>query len=462
MTKLLDIVNSPWAIDPAKLEEIQGIYLTHLRGEKIDIAALEARMGRPLQNEAKAYEVIDGVAILPLEGVVAKRMNLFSQISGGMSSELATRDLRQALDDPAVHSIIQWVDSPGGTVDGTQGYAYEAYAARGRKPIVSLASGCMASAAYWFGAAAEKVYIADLTTIVGQIGIVAKHVDTSGAEAKAGIKTTEIAAGKYKRVASSYEPLSPEGRQSIQDQVDYTYSIFVADVARFRGVSEEQVLEDMAEGRVFIGQQAIDAGLVDGVSTLDALIEQLNRDRAGAAPRPHTSPTTTTSMKGSSMNLEKLKAEHPELFKAVHDEAFAAGSTAERCRIQAVEAALIPGHEALIAGLKFDGKTSGGDAALAVNKAERDIRVAQAAANTAAAPKPVATVPAPTVTQPAAAVNEAEAARVASLPIDERCKAQWEANTGGVRGEFTSLAEMTAYAKAVESGKVKQIGRKAA
>jgi hypothetical protein len=97
-----------------------------------------------------------------------------------------------------------------------------------------------------------------------------------------------------------------------------------------------------------------------------------------------------------------------------------------------------------------------------VNKAERDIRVAQAAANTAAAPKPVATVPAPTVTQPAAAVNEAEAARVASLPIDERCKAQWEANTGGVRGEFTSLAEMTAYAKAVESGKVKQIGRKAA
>lgn len=448
MTKLLDIVNAPWAIQPEKLEEIQGIYFTHLRGEKIDIHQVEARLGRPLQNEPRAYEVVDGVAILPLEGVVAKRMNLFSQISGGMSTELASRNLRQALEDPAVHSVIQWVDSPGGTVDGSQSYAYDVFNARARKPIVTLASGVMASAGYWFGAAAGRVYIADLTTIVGQIGIVAKHVDTSGAEAKAGIKTTEIAAGKFKRVVSAYEPLTAEGRQSIQDQVDYLYSIFVSDVARFRGVSEDKVLEDMAEGRVFIGQQAIEAGLVDGVSTLDDLIAQLNRERAGVAQRPPSSKS------GASMDLEKLKAEHPALFKAIHDEAYAAGATAERARIQAVEATLIPGHEALVQTLKFDGKSTGADAALAINAAERKVREGQAQANAAAAPPVVPQKPAPAVTQTAEAKAAEEQERLAKLPLEERCKAEWAASAD-LQAEFTSLGAYTAFKKAEAAGQAR-------
>jgi len=458
MSKLLDILNSPWAIQPEKLEEIQGIYLTHLRGEKIDLAGVEARLGRPLANEPKSYEVVDGVAVLPVEGVVAKRMNLFSQISGGMSTELASRNLRAALEDPSVHSIIQYVDSPGGTVDGTQTYAEDVFKARGVKPIVTLASGTMASAAYWFGAAADKVYIAEQTTVVGQIGVVAKHVDSSGAEAKAGVKTTEIAAGKYKRVVSAYEPLTDEGRKHIQDQVNAVYSVFVADVAKYRGVSEDIVVKEMAEGRIFIGQQAIDAGLVDGVSTLDALITSLNRDRAGAAQRP---PVPT--FKGSNpMDKAKLQAEHPELFKAVIAEGFALGAAAEMARIQAVEAALIPGHEKLIAALKFDGKTTGGDAALAVNQAERDMRLAQGKANIAEAPAPLVQTPAQTVVAGLGDAEKAEQQRIAGLPVEDRCKAQWEANAGGVRGDFLSLADYTAYTKAFESGKVKQLGRKAA
>jgi capsid assembly protease len=458
MSKLLDILNSPWAIQPEKLEEIQGIYLTHLRGEKIDIAALEARLGRPLANEPKSYEVIDGVAVLPVEGVVAKRMNLFSQISGGMSTEMASRNLRAAEADPNVHSIIQYVDSPGGTVDGTQNYAQDVYSVRGKKPIVTLASGVMASAAYWFGAAADKVYITDLTTVVGQIGVVAKHVDTSGAEAKAGVKTTEIAAGKYKRVVSAYEPLSDAGRQHIQDQVDAVYSVFVADVAKYRGVSEEIVVKDMAEGRIFIGQQAIDAGLVDGVSTLAALIAQLNANRAGVAQRP-----SLPSFKGSnSMDKAKLQAEHPELFRALVAEYTAAGAAAEIARIQAVKAASMPGHEKLIATLMFDGKTTGGEAASAVIAAENEIRAKQGQAGKDDAPNAVAQVPGKTVEAGAAAKEKAEQERIAALPVEERCKALWDANTGNVRADFVALADYTAFTKALEAGKVKQIGRKAA
>jgi capsid assembly protease len=398
--KLLDIITAPWAIQPDKLLEIQAIYATHLRGEKIDIAAVEARIGRPLANEPKPYEVIDGVAVLPVEGVMAKRANMFMQISGGLSMEIAARDLQNAVDDTSVHSIILAIDSPGGTVDGTQTFANAITAARAFKPVVALASGTMASAAYWAGSAAQAVYIVDGTTAVGSIGVVATHRDMSGAEEKAGVKTTEIYAGQYKRIASAYEPLSKAGRQSIQDQVDYTYALFVGAVAQQRGVSEEKVLKDMADGRVFMGQQAIDAGLVDGVSTLGALIKQLNQDRASGQTSGAGAARKASNSKGQNMSItrEQLAAQAPELLAAVQAE----GATAERTRIQAVEGQLIPGHEALINTMKFDGKSSPGDAAMAVNAAEKQSRTAQATALANDAPQPVPQAAAPTVTQPAA------------------------------------------------------------
>ncbi|MDP3797400.1 MAG: signal peptide peptidase SppA [Polaromonas sp.] len=268
---VLDVVNAPWAITPDKLREIQAFYSAYLRGEKSDIGAIEDRLGRPLANERKPYILSDGVAVINLEGIIAKKMNLFTQISGGTSTELATQDLRTALADSAVNSIILLIDSPGGTVDGTQALSDQVYAARRVKPIVALASGMMASAAYWIGSAAMAVYISEQTTVTGSIGVVTSHVDMSGAEAQKGIKTTEIYAGKFKRVASAYSPLSDDGRTSIQEQVDYLYSVFVGDVAKNRGVSVDAVLQKMADGRLFTGQQGIEAGLVDGVATLEGL-----------------------------------------------------------------------------------------------------------------------------------------------------------------------------------------------
>ena len=419
--KLLDVITAPWAIEPSKLLEIQAIYATHLRGEKIDIAGVEARIGKPLANEIKTYEVIDGVAVLPIEGVMAKRANMFMQISGGASMEIVARELQSAVDDPTVHSIILSIDSPGGTVDGTQSLANAIAKAGSIKPVVALASGTMASAAYWAGSAAQAVYIVDGTTAVGSIGVVATHRDMSGAEAQQGIKTTEVYAGQYKRIASAYEPLSKAGRQSIQDQVDYTYALFVGAVAQQRGVSEDKVLKDMADGRVFMGQQAIDAGLVDGVSTLGDLISKLNTDRASGqttragAARNQANPTGTNM----TITREQLAAQSPELLQAI----LAEGASAERTRIQAVEGQLIPGHEALINTLKFDGKSGPGDAAMAVNAAEKQSRTAQAAALAADAPQPVAQAAAPSV--PAAPGGDLTRAE-----LDEKAKAHMAAHPG--------------------------------
>lgn len=280
--RLLDVINSPWAILPAQLKEIQNIYITHLRGEKIDIKGIEARLGKPLKNEPKSYEIFGNVAVISLDGVIAQKMNMFTEISGGVSTELIAKDLQEVIKDESIKAVILSIDSSGGTPSGIPELANQVFEARKQKRIIAFTSNIMASAAYWIGAAADAVVISSDVVQVGSIGVVATHTDVSKSEEMQGIKTTEIVAGKYKRIASQYAPLTQEGRQTIQDHLDYIYSAFVEDVAKFRGVSVDNVLSNMADGRVFIGKQSIDVGLMDGVSTIEKLIEDLNA--AGARP----------------------------------------------------------------------------------------------------------------------------------------------------------------------------------
>lgn len=285
MSKVLDILNSPWALLPEKRQQMVAIYSAYIRGEKIDIAAIEAQLGKPLQNEQPPYQIIDGVAVIPVQGVIAKRMNLFSRISGGASTELIGRDIRAALADQRVHAIVLDIDSPGGSVDGTQTLADQVFGARGQKPIVAFADGFMTSGAYWIGSSAEEIYLSGNTVITGSIGVATQHADYSRAYDKEGVTVTDIYAGKYKRIASDTKPLSDEGRATLQAIVDQIYTVFVDDVARNRGTDAESVLKNMADGRLFVGKAAIEAGLVDGVSTFDALIADLvaGRKPAGRA-----------------------------------------------------------------------------------------------------------------------------------------------------------------------------------
>lgn len=277
--RIIDVLTSAWAIVPAKLFEIQEIYRTHLRGDKIDIKAIEAIRDQKSEvgdqstiNNPKRYQVINDIAIIPIQGVIAKRMNLFTQISGGVSTQLTGNDIKEALADDSIKSILLDIDSPGGTVDGTQELADIVFAGRDKKPIVTYSDGMILSGAYWVGSAADAIYISGDTIDIGSIGVVSSHVDYSEYEKKIGVKTTEIYAGKYKRIASDTKPLTKEGKQYIQDQIDYLYSVFVDQVAKQRGVSSEIVLKNMADGKIFIGKQSLTAGLVDGISTFDRLI----------------------------------------------------------------------------------------------------------------------------------------------------------------------------------------------
>lgn len=408
--KLLDVLTSPWAIVPEKLLEIQNIYATHLRGEKIDLKAVEAQLGKPLQNDPKRYENINGVGVVRIEGVLARRANLVMRMSGGTSTEQMRAQFREAMNDREAESILMVIDSPGGTVDGTQEFAEEIFRARGKKPIKAVALGTVASAAYWIAAAADELYIASDTTVVGSIGVVATHVDVSRAEDHMGIKTTEITAGKFKRVASQYAPLSQEGRASMQEMVDDIYTAFVQDVAAFRKRPVDAVVSNMADGRIFLGSKAIAVGLADGFAMEQDVLSAMQRGRMGgfakraigSSGRQHEGASMDKKAIVESLTYEELNALNPhvvaeileagkgigrvegsaEFVKNAHaeglakglEEGKALGAAAERERIQSVEAQALPGHAALIEQLKYDGKTTGPEAAVKILQHEKESR----------------------------------------------------------------------------------------
>ena len=447
--KLLDVMTAPWAIVPIKLGEIREVYLTHTRGEKIDLKKIRAA---ERTEELPPYENVSGVAIIPVADVLTKSRSFFSFIFGGTSMRDIGDAVMQAMNDTSVHSLVLHVDSPGGTVDGTESLVGLIASQRGKKPIVAYADGLMASAAYWVGAAADMIIISGETTEVGSIGVVATHVDISKQDEMFGEKYTEITAGKYKRVASIHKPLSDEGKSYIQSQVDHIYQVFVDSVAAMRGLSVEQVLE-AADGKIFIGKAAIDAGLVDGVATLGEVINKLKEE--------------------SQMDLNEIKTKHNDIYVAILEEGRVAGLAAgkaegkeeglligrvegavsgaegERQRIKDIEAAGVPGYQSIVDTMKFDGTKTAADVKEATLEAVRKVNTQQLASLAADAISPAAHAAAPV----------ADAA-FDNLPIEQKAKIVWD-KTPDLRKEFgDNFDAYHAFLKNDEAGKVRILGRK--
>lgn len=406
--RVIDALHAPWAIRPETLRAMVDVYERHAKGDALDLKGIEAAIGKPLNNEPQPYEVIEGVAVLNVVGVLGKRFDMFTAICGGASTQRLQQELAAALEDPTVHSILLNVDSPGGTVDGTQALASDVRAAREKKPVVALIDGMGASAAYWIASAAQRVYITGDTTAVGSIGVVIAHKDVSKAEEMRGVKTTEITAGKFKRIASNFAPLSPEGRQSLQDLVDHIYSVFVESVAANLGVSVDAVLKDMADGRLFLGEQAISAGLVHGISTMTALIELLNTDRTAALTGVSgaTAPQGETTMFKEKVIVCGVECTEQDAVDAAVKDALAKatadgkalgltdGAKAERERITAIQALALPGHDKLITDAIANG-TPAADVAVSLVTAEKGKRAKVGADLITDAPNPVPETAAP-------------------------------------------------------------------
>lgn len=218
-------------------------------------------------QDEEDYRIIDRVAVIPISGLITKNVSFWSWLFPGSSITGITELLQTAITDPKVDAILLNIDSPGGTVNGTNALSEAIFEARNEKPIIAYAS-MMASAAYWIGCGANYVF-ADKTADIGSIGVLMVHTEYSKHYENEGVKTTYLTAGKYKAIGNDSEPLSELAKETFRKELDYVYGIFIDTVAKNRGVAADFVKNNMADGRIFIGEQAVTAGLVDMVASID-------------------------------------------------------------------------------------------------------------------------------------------------------------------------------------------------
>ncbi len=288
------VCGTPWAILPAKLDEI--VEFLNLRAEGVTFSedelrerfdspeSLMARSGlqimlrsEPVDGAQKplSYAVTEsGVAVIPLDGVMAMKMNLIMRYSGGTSTEQFAAQVRAAGENDAVKAIVLLIDSPGGSVLGLENAADAVQWAAKKKRVVAVATGLMCSAAYYVGSAADEIVTA-ADAAVGSIGTVSVHGETSKADKKAGVKYTVIKQGKYKWATNRYEPLTAAAEAVEQEAVDSYYDAFVARVASNRGVTVAHVQANYGQGKDFIGTKAMELGMVDRIGNLVDVVRDL-------------------------------------------------------------------------------------------------------------------------------------------------------------------------------------------
>ncbi|WP_456738550.1 S49 family peptidase [Bradyrhizobium sp. USDA 4471] len=315
-------MNRPLMIHPDKLALIAsvlegriGIDATELRDTVSHSTLISVEANGPDASQfvgshvsedgrrSKVYRVHKGVAIIPVLGSLVNRGAWLGARSGMTSYEGIGFQLDQAAADPDVKSVLLDIDSPGGEAAGAFEAADKVRSVAKSKPVTAVVNGMAASAAYAIASAASQI-ISTPSGVSGSIGVVLMHADYSGHLQQKGIRPTLIHAGAHKVDGHPYGPLPESVRADLQAEVDQFYQLFVSGVAKGRkGRMTDKAIRS-TEARTYIGQAALDAGLVDAIGSFETVLADLTK---GGTAR-NTNPTRTNSM---SMSSEALAVAPP-------------------------------------------------------------------------------------------------------------------------------------------------------
>lgn len=324
------LLRTPLMLHPSKLDAILAAVGPRFGLDVSALPPIEAkqRLAMDVGGDLKqgiTYALHEGTAIIPVRGTMVKRTGTMRPFSGMTGVDGLTQVFRTALHDPAVERIVLHIDSPGGEVAGAFDLADEVYAARGQKPIVAAVDEAGYSAAYLLASAADRVYL-PRTGGVGSIGIVGVHVDTTGADAKLGLKYTIIKAGEKK--VTEHAPLPEAAASDLQAKVDDLYALFTETVARNRGIPVAQVRD--TEAGTFMGKKAVTAKLADGVQTFDDTV------RAGTTRRSAQPTRGKGGVMAEQQQEEQQRAEQERQKVVSIDQARTEGAAAESARVMAI------------------------------------------------------------------------------------------------------------------------------
>ncbi len=240
-------------------------------------------------------------ASIALDGIILGDRSEFEQIfeafaSGGVTFGYDVKDeLYELADADEVAGIVLEINSPGGTIFGTQaivdGVTY--YRQQTNKPVVAYIGSIAASGGYWAAVSADEI-IADAGTTIGSIGVITgpiKFYDgvvsedggafIGGIETTGGVQTTFFTAGEGKDMGNPYRPMTDRERQVLQGAVDSSHSTFVDYVSERRAVDRATVTQ-MWGGYIYNDIQATQLGMVDNRGSKDAAYN-IVAERAGVA-----------------------------------------------------------------------------------------------------------------------------------------------------------------------------------
>lgn len=294
------VFGTPWVIYEPWMQLIANLVLDRALNIRMDAIEIEERIDAARRSPRPQGPA--GVAVIPIHGPIVPKASMFSEVSGATSVEGLRANFREAMDDRRVSAVVFDVDSPGGSVQGIPELADEIRAARGRKPMTTVADGLLASGAYFLGSQADEI-VASKTSLVGSIGVITAHEDLSVAAEQKGIKTTFIRAGKYKAEGNALEPFSDEARAHVQSMVDEFYGMFVAAVARGRHTTVDAVRNGYGEGRVLTASMGLREGMIDRIGSLEQIVGEHLR---GSAPRAQGQAATV----GLSVSVDGSSAAH--------------------------------------------------------------------------------------------------------------------------------------------------------
>jgi signal peptide peptidase SppA len=324
----------------ADLREIAGTNLTDQRAQfemrRAEILSSYGMMGDDTSRE-KCFAYSDGVAIIPIHGLLINRLSWSCSYATGYNFIRSQR--MAALADPDVKLIAYDVNSHGGIASGCAELAREMFDSRAEKPSIAVVDARCYSAAYFLASACDKIVVTP-SGGVGSIGCLSMHIDYSDMVAADGIKVTFIFAGADKVDGNPYERLSARAKATIQRDVDYHYGLFIEAVARHRGMSEDDVRA--TEAGCFLPPEALDNGLIDAIETpAEAVANFFNEITSDAEAEGDNEMTTATkiSQPGNTGNSVTVPATNAvtevlsrEDFSRMVAEEVSAARTAERTR----------------------------------------------------------------------------------------------------------------------------------
>jgi protease-4 len=224
------------------------------------------------------------VGIISIEGPIICGSDTASAWGSDVYSDNIVSSLRSAADDPKIKAVVLRINSPGGTAAGSQeiGAEVDRFRKTGKSIVVSMAD-VAASGAYLIACRADKI-LANPGTITGSIGVIMEVSNYSGLYNKIGVSSQTFKSGQHKDMGSSNRMVAKDEQVLFQTMVDEIYGDFVNSVAAGRKMKLEKV-KLLADGRIFTGTQAKQAGLVDGLGNYQDAIALAGK-LSGLGPEP--------------------------------------------------------------------------------------------------------------------------------------------------------------------------------